>query len=1083
MLKHFLFCATVLAMCGFSHAEESTDHMSGLRIPQFKNGQISFELYAKKGAHTDIKGEGTLEGITIIMYEQAATPLKERPMSENMDDVHPPAKLKITADFGEYDMKTQVATMRGHVEVLRFAAQIDSKTGKTSQIKDAHLKCPEARWDNRNEILSAPGEVILIRGDDILYGEDLTYYRAIPDQQRVESLRIERKVRMHMNAVSETAALDPKQATGKKPDDAKQLNVKISCAGSAFYDFSAGTITFSDKVIASQHGMQLQSTRLQITVAPSTVGPKKDASIMETENAVAESVAKIHAWESVTVTGPEVDGHGDQAVYDRVHGLLVLSGQDGRLPEMMYLGDRIRDEVVIYDFLNHALTATGESENHRGTAWLNATAETDAKKSSEAPASTASQDVAMNTKVTYGKRLHYDRIKGKAIFTGDVELVRPDMTLTSDRLEANIPTEEQQIQTAETGVRRVTAEGSVRIKTIDGREVTAGRASLDTRENMLRFTGRPVPCIIDPGRSQITAPEITITQIHQSATEVFSIVRAEGPGEAKFVENAVSKDESKEKKTSWWKKQPANQDEVIDMEHLTTRVLFEGNMDFDESQHMAKFRNKVVLTRGDLVVKSGELEVGLDETLTIRDHPGEGVPVQKITARKDVQLHASGWNANSDVLTYLLAKKTITLLGTLKTNAKIWEDRGSSISAPKIDFDQEQHSVITDGPGDLVLTETNELGHITRSARISWAGSCTYVGPPGKDAEASFRRNVVLDWQDMVIHGNQLQVLLGETRKSGAIASERTTTPSEMPFALNGDLRRAEFTDGVQMNYAGRVAKGDRAIIEREDSTISLSGEKGAELLDERGLYLNAKNFIFYHNDGRIYATGPGTLHIAGSAAENMRAAAGGISSEPKRTSDKKDNHLPGTSPLDYTLTFERDMAYNLIKHQIVFRQNVSISQETLTGRCDALEVMLGINPMRQLTGEEISGLTMQSAECVGDVFFRRLEPPNTYESLEEIIKEGPDSDRAGKTILLESDRAFFNVPKGVILFEKRHKQVRILEQVVEVVGHVGDETRKSRDMIICDEALLDRNTGHTVFRGHVVRSQPSAKGPLRFPD
>ena len=1063
-MKRVVSIFAVGIVCLVAFGGEAPDRMTGLRIPQYKNGRLAFELRAQTGVHEDAKHAGELGGITILMYESLDEMSARGLSAESLPDTKPPLKLRIRADKGSYDINTQIAVLKGNVELERFIQGADPQGGAPSLVKDARLTCDQAKWDNLNEVLSAPGTVTLDRGGDILKGEDLTYYRPRLDEKRNETLQIEKNVQMQIH---------PQAAPEKAPKNPEEAIVRISCAGSALYDFLKGVITFSDKVVARQHGMALQSARLRISVLQTPANSGKESAPRKASPLdVERSVSQIQAWESVTVTGPDVDGRGDQAVYDRHTGMLVLTGQGGRLPEMMYLGDRIRDETIVYDFINKALTASGQGENHRGSAWLRNATITDAAPASNRPA-------PMETLVTYTDRLRYDREHGKAVFTGAVTLKRSDMELFSDRLEATIPTEEQSAQSTETGVRRVTAEGNVAIKTVDGRQVTAGRATLDTRDDVLRFSGRPVPAILDPGRSQITAPEITIIQVRQSETEIFSIVRAEGSGEAKFVEKRKTGGDEGGGDRPWWNRQGTASGDASDTpEQITTRVLFEGNMDFDESQHLATFKKNVVLTRGDLVVKSGELEVGLDENLMIRTRPVEGIPTRKIIARKEVQLHASGWNAASDRLVHILADKTITLLGNSSENAKIWEDRGSSLNSPRIVFNQELHSVDADGPGDLLLAESDPVGQVTRSFRISWTGSCTYSGPEGAEAEAVFRRGVSLEWQDMVVRGNQLQLYLGTARAMDEVVKDRDVDPTQGPSLLKGRMRRAEMRDTVRLDYAGRHASGDLAIVERDDNTISLSGENGAELSDERGLRLLARDFVFYQAEGRMYATGPGTLYIAGTAAESIKAATGG---EREKSPEVKP-HVPGTLPQDYTMSFERDMAYNLVKHQIVFRENVSISQETLTGRCDALEVLMGVNPVTQVTGEAIAGLVLMSAECVGGVYFRRLEPPANGEDIAEVLKSGPEGDRPGRTVLLQSDRAMFYVQKGIILFNKRKSQVRILEQMAESAG-VGRDLRRTRQMISCDEAILDRNTGNVTFKGNIRNAPIPPQGPLRFPD
>ncbi|MFH0910167.1 MAG: hypothetical protein V1918_01470, partial [Planctomycetota bacterium] len=173
---------------------------------------------------------------------------------------------------------------------------------------------------------------------------------------------------------------------------------------------------------------------------------------------------------------------------------------------------------------------------------------------------------------------------------------------------------------------------------------------------------------------------------------------------------------------------------------------------------------------------------------------------------------------------------------------------------------------------------------------------------------------------------------------------------------------------------------------------VTLTARKEAVLEDVRGLRLLSRNFSLLQRQGLVRADGPGILYISAAAAQRSGFQSLTGRTRPSTAPGRK----PGENPGDYTVHFDGELVYNLLTRTIVFHRNVELEQETLYGRCDRMDVLLEADPGRRSEDPNTQGLTIASAECRDNVFFRRYEPPAPNENLKAVLLSGASTERPG---------------------------------------------------------------------------------------
>lgn len=1034
------------------------DEFSNLRIPVRENGRLKFELLANKATTKD-QGESKMEGVTIFVYDEAMKKDEEIALEKKEDlkiNEQPPLRFKVTSDYGSYSPETGIATLEQNVVVLRYIDLLPEGSDVPLRVPEAKLMCNKADWSNKTQTLTSNGKVTVIRDKDLLEGMNLTYYLLDKDDKNSARIILEKNVKM---LISPSNGENKKEAA---PQPAEPKMIKVTCKGKAIYKLNPDTVFFSENVLVVRGEDEMESDNLMVKLRSKSVQNQSQ-------------VNKLYAKGNVSIIGGATEtqhgkdsgykAFGEEAVYDDFTGLIVLTGSTHKMPEVRYGEDLISDETINIDKKTGKLVAIGKDREF-GLAHLKArlNAPTLQGKSS------STGDAAEETLVTYKKRLEYDRTKGTAEFIGGVTLKRSDFVLNSESLLVQAPEGADLGKKGpdnSLGVRKVTARGNVKITTEDKRTALAQTAVFDTLGQTMTLSGPPDPVVIEPGKSNVRSARITSIRITDptNKNKEYNIVRAEGPGEAVFYESN--------------KKQRTSKNELED----ATRIRYAEKMVYDEANRKAVFTEDVILTRGELVLHAGQLDVLMDNKKQVNDasklEKEVGLKIERLIARNKVRMHAEGKHSSSDRLIYDIKDKSVTLLGDGVTRARVWEKRGSSLSAERIVDYQDKHRIECDGPGELTLAEMDERGVISRSARIGFKGRLIYSTVPGKPARAQFYRGVQLRWQDMSVYGDALLTELSRADDVGQkIRQQKALDETGDQELLKTNINSALMTGNVKVNSIGRVASGDKAIMLRDNSSVTLSAAENAELRDLKGVLLKAPKFVLYHRDNVVRADGPGTLYIAASAAERAgRQHMGKISG-----GDAEETELaPGMHPLDYILKYQGQMVYNLLKRRMVFNQNVEIIQQTLYGRCDQLEALLAIDQTRKYKNPENQGLTLVSTECKGNVFFRRFEPPRRNESLEAVLDQGSSTNRPGTTVLVKCESALYDIVRNKITFTDLENGVKILEQVVSRRG------RASRTLYHnMDKAILDRRSGDVTFPIGKRRPQVEHKaveGPLRFDD
>lgn len=1036
--------------------------LAGLRIPLLRDGALWVELRAEKATNASLE-KADLTGVTIRVFDQLPP-----------GQTKPPLKYLIESETGTYSQQAGMAVLVGRVVVTQYA-EATGDGGAAVRVPQTRLACERAEWRDAVGQLVAPGKVTITHPNgDALTGEDLVYTlgEGRGEDARSAVAMLKRNVSMRIldhRAVAASRVAEVVPETRQR----KPAPTSIACRGTAWYEFDGGTVRFADAVEVTHGDDVMRSDRLKVVLGGSS------------------TVTRLHAQGTVRIEGQQrgasgvvypFSAEGEDAVFDSEKNILFLQGEGDTQPSVRYGDYWIQDERVAIHRNTGVLTAAGQAREF-GLAVLRAA------MADQADAGKAGASSAPVTRIRYGRSLHHDRYAGTARFDGGVDLRHPQMTLTSQVVEVRTPETdgrgEGEALNSLRRIRRVTASQRVSIVTRDGRRARAEQAVFDTLGNSLILSGPPDPVIEQDRVFRIQAPHITSKTLPDETGEERRLqhVRADGPGTMKLLVEERSGAAAGE---GMWEAERA------------TLVRFGrgGGMTYNALTQRAVFNREVVLTRGELVLNAAQLEVLLHEQGAAASRSGggdangdvleeAGLRVRKLIARGTVELHARGGRHSACAsMTYDVDTRVVTLLGADMVRARVWAEAGSELRAERIVDRSGEHRIEADGPGDLTLAEPGALGVLARSARIAFAGRLVYTAVPDTPAKAVFHRDVRLHWQDMIVTGDRLDAELGEAADvSQALAAESALAEGRDPQLLKRGLEAAVVTGHVEMQGGRRRAWGEQALVLRVNSSITLSSKsKPAEFVDDQGLRLSAPQFVLYRRQAVMKATGPGTLFVAATATERAGLPRRSVRGDGGRSVDC----LPGEHPFDYALRYQTQMIYDLSQRRLLFEGGVNLQQVTLNMQCQAVEVLLRVDPSRRRSADpETQGLTVATIICRKDVRIRRYEPPGADESLEDVLASGATTTRPGTSVIVECSEALFDAARNEVVFSGDEKKAaRFLEQEVSKRGEVVSRTLYHN----VGKAILDRNTGDVSFpfdkRGRNARVKPlSTEGPLAFPD
>ncbi|MFH0910166.1 MAG: hypothetical protein V1918_01465 [Planctomycetota bacterium] len=628
-------------------------NFTGVKIPLYREGRLAVEICAEE-AH-DIRLENTrrlesakLSRVTLFIYETArrTSSLSRAPITPESIQSPPPLRFRITGDNGTFVRREKITTLQGNVSAVRY----DDR-----QNVQAVVESQNVAWDETHSMLTSTGPVRLTRGEDVLEGEDLEYFltpgsRPDEDSLQGEVIRLKKNVRMtlqSMQVIALPASGKPQASDREKAPASIPTPTHVTCKGRADYFFADNAIFFYDHVELVRGEMHIQGDNLMVKIE---ADPRTNVS----------QAAELHVWPAVLVTGRQRLGTGEMipyravgkdAVYIAQRGLLSLSGEKGRQPEVWYGTDWIRHKYIDFKLGEEEgmLIAGGDESEPRGEARLQARLyNPDAKTTAPTEAAASSPEA---TRIAF-QDLVYDPRQGTAAFRGGVETEHPDFSIRSDALLAETPeslAREGLRGVRALGVRHVTAEGNVRIQTKKGQKAIARKAIFDTAGQALNLEGpSPDPVIEEPGKSRIRAARITSIRISDPTdpTQLHDVVHAEGPGEMVITETGAPRG--------------------ANTEADTTRILFSEAMEYDESLQVANFTGGVQLARGEVVVNGGWLEIHMEPVYAPKAGADKllGFLYKKIIGRDGVEMHAEGRNTSCDHMIYALAPddtRTITM--------------------------------------------------------------------------------------------------------------------------------------------------------------------------------------------------------------------------------------------------------------------------------------------------------------------------------------------------------------------------------------------------------------------------------------
>ncbi|MBN1256598.1 MAG: hypothetical protein JXA52_02700, partial [Planctomycetes bacterium] len=723
----------------------------------------------------------------------------------------------------------------------------------------------------------------------------------------------------------------------------------------------------------------------------------------------------------------EYTGSGGHAVYDAEENILFLKAEGEEFPEVQFGEYWIRDEVITLDRSTGLITAMGNKRKvgHTRLRPLQAKPGDD----SQTP-----QDI----NITYGDRLSYDCNSGMARFVGGITLIHPRLSLQSKSLDVHTIVNAGKGLTAEGSafqqVRRVVARKKVAIVTNEGRKANAEEATFDTTAGTLTLTGPPNPVIYEEGRFRINAPRIVSNSAldpGRSDTS-FESVSTDGPGEMSIL--AIK-----------GRKQSAGENGELGawVNDVGTLISYMKEMRYDQTTHQATFGGSVVLTRGEVVLNSEQLEAHLSEVdlapEKIQEAEGEkqeddllqnaGLKISRLIARQNAVMHSGGRHSKADRMIYDVDEERVTLIASDAEDAKIWDESGSQLEAKRIVRYNTEYTIDADGPGKLTLSENVPLSNVPRSARIHFGRRLLYTSPPDSPAKAEFIHGVLMRWQDMTIEGDRLETILsGGTSITKLLKRNENLGEDVEPGLLKRRIDSAVMTGNVKVVSGERVAIGDEAILLRNNDSVLLTGKPHAEMRDAEGVRLLAPRFELVRGlESKVTADGPGKLFIAAPAAErSLKLKSGGV------WESREEDILPGQHPMDYRLSYQKNMVYNMTERRILFKEKVKIEQSTLFGRCDELEAFLSSDDSTRSRDPQSQQMTLSRAICTGDVYFESYEPPADDETLVEVLQNLEDNkSRPGTTALVECENAEYNVQKHRITFTGEQRDVRMLDQEV----------------------------------------------------
>ncbi len=1036
----FLLAMTLLLTVSVPAGEDKPVYKK-VRFPRYKDNRIISELFAEEADAIEMTAGKTrinINGVKVLVYDTS------KPLDVNSDpDQAPPVKLVITGKRGCYE---QIAGENGeplklsHIEedvhVLRYEYPPDGGERVTTEIF-----CDNATWNSKSETLEGEGAVTIRQPGSVLRGNDFIYklVRRDPadnsplsfdrpngfDQEPGGWFRLKRDVRMEFT--QKLFALQPQeQIDGVKLPVLEPEPTVITCAGLAHLDLLKKQVQFQDKVVVvnRQDNMTMRSERLRVLMHKKASAPE-------------ERIREIIAWDNVFIDSAQADknasfsARSEHAQYKTESGELILRSQkEGTDPSVEVDRNRVSAAVIAFNIREGDLDKLIAYGGRGRAVLMNAVLENQAG---------VKEKVDSPTVVLFDKDLNYDRANNRAIFSGNVRLARESeqMTMSSEKLLVELTP--MNTANRKRSIDKMTAEENVRI-TQPSQQATAYRAEFDAKTQKTTLLGSPDgpphPQIEQPGVAQFTAPKITVEQIeNETGDKPHKLITGSGgPGSCVFMP------QDKQKKAPM-----ATLDVEVTPDVTASpdavAIRYDDTMKYDTRDSHAQFTKNVVATTQEYVLRSNELHVLLTRTEDANREPH--TEISRIAAMGAATLHWKQQHFEAERIVRDVQRKLITLYGEKDKPATVWEEGGKRFKSPRIIATEMGETVHAEGPGEMVVPDTNGV------AVITYAENAIYTEYPDKTGTAKLRKDVRMRRLDngMIVAGDEMDAVLEETPEA-AVGADKGKLPRQ--------LRKAVIRGHVKVTQGKQVAIGATGELHVNPAgdivMLHGSGDRRAVVYDGKDIVLFSPSIKVVQSTGIIIADGPGEVRVNSAIKQALSHGAEG-----------------GGAAKQYLLYFDGRMTYNSLARKIKFEKNVRLKQANVYGNCDELTLLFADVP-----AGGGSDVRIDSLEAAGKVRFKRYVPAKFARE-----QEADPLLRYGKTVFTKSEQAFFDEETQTIKLYGGPPAPMAIQQTLDIVDN--GETKCSRIQLQGETLELDLRDGDIKANPRPQIKYLKNTGPIEF--
>lgn len=1070
LLGLLLVVSVFIPRLSMQAAEAQSNLFTDVRFPVFRNHRLVSELQARTAdalGLTTTTPKIEMEGVRILVYDRTF------PMPEGSRNA-PPVRMEITSKYGTF-LRAEVEGVLEDIVILSedvlMSRYVPTQPGaeiyKTEL--ESTMRADRAVWNEARGTLNCEGDVIIIREGNrrsVMRGRGLVYKT---DDKSRGQIGLAEEEGGDLGGTAEFTShvkmtTQDRDAMGRW-DPASEMTVLSK--GRAIYNFNTRVISFSEDVSVIRSDMEMQSDFLEVHLAPNDAatedgtGSSPPAPAPDRQRAATgaggdgdnnQEVRQMTAWSrpggTVTIHGRQAaaeDGTlGDEfhsvsqnAFYDATTGELLLTTRDRDVRPVIRWAEHTVTDQTIQIFLQEdkrLLASGGNGEMRLRTG----------KQDAQGSLPGSRPEEPEETRITYTERLYIDQLRNISVFTGNVVLRNPELTLDAQKLTVTFLTDEDAKGTGKSpGIQNLTAEEKVELVTEDGKRVigtklvlTPNRAEIPVADEQglilldhVVMSERPAPEVFMPGGGYFQARMIVAERYLVAGEQrIITRILATGPGSGVFAREHAA---------------PTTEDRVLERpaaaaEHDTTTVRYSDRMVYDELIERVVFYGDVFATNRDQVLRSNRLIAYMDtpRIMTATGEKRSERRLRKLTAVDRATMHWGTHHSEAERIDRDipenpdLEEDKIILRGTPERPARIWEEAGSSFSGRTIIAATDGSRVFSSGGGTLIMNDQEE----GRKIHVTYGDSALYTAQGGKGA-AVFRKDVVLVRDSMTVTGDQMDVLLEEEDGRAATADSAAAVESLTDGAVPSRMRQVTVKGNVVIRQGNRIAIGSTGRVDvapdgSEIMTLEGGRQRNAEVRDNEGFTLRAPVLTVRESIGIIQARGPGMVQL-----DTVDAAT--------------------REPDPFEVHYEETLVYNMLARRIRFDKDVIMKQRFLRGAADSLIVFLVEAQGALPTGDGVSQqMEIDFVELNGRVRFKRFDPANP---------QGELTGRDGTFILSYSDSAHYHPTKrfvSLISQDTQSRAIRVVQQQGQVLG--GEQQTADRIHFNIDTAVISPRGNHT---------------------